>query len=313
MCSLIWVALALRPCLARGGAVLVEVDDSASDLLDARSARRLVALELADIEVPPLSGKARGPAPLFFRVLRVDGDLRIELWQRGDYLGARLVSGTKAGGQLGARRVALAAAELARGVQRKRQVQAQRERALAQERANVAAREASRAKDGPLALRPSLAAADIGALSATLFGPRLLGQWTFAPRARLDGGFAWLAGRSPEASRSEWLELSLSPMRRVSLANSLELDLGANVAAAWLRLGRVRGVDRIPDQSETWSARAAVVVRLEPRLTRRVRLSVGTEMGLLLREVPFQALSGENGRLRGMWLGFDVGVVLTPR
>jgi hypothetical protein len=44
-----------------------------------------------------------------------------------------------------------------------------------------------------------------------------------------------------------------------------------------------------------------------------LRLSVGIEAGVLLREIPFEPLSGGSDRLRGMWLGLDAGVVFTPR
>ena len=292
--------------------MLVEIGDSAESLLDARATRRLVALELADIEVLPESGYKR-PGSLFFRVLLVGQDVRVELWQRGEYHGARLVSGSNAAGQLGARRVALAAAELARRLQKKRQVQAERERAAERVRELLAAEQARRALDGPLAVRPSLEVATIGSMDATLAGPRLLGQWTFAKRARIDAGFAWLAGSAPLAANAEWFELSLAPMRRVSLAESLDLDLGVSVAAVWLRMAKVRGVDAIPDQSETWSARAAAVARFEPRLSRRARLSLGVEAGLVLREIPYQPVNGEAQRLGGLWLGLGVGIVYTPR
>ena len=292
--------------------MLVEIGDSAESLLDARATRRLVALELADIEVPPERGYQRAGS-LFFRVLLVGSDLRVELWQRGEYHGARLVSGSNAQGQLGARRVALAAAELARRLQKKRQVQAERERAAERLRERLAAEQARRALDGPLALRPSLELASIAGTRAELAGTRLLGQWTFAKRAHLDLGFAWLAGSAPARANSEWLELSVAPMRRVSLLESLDLDLGVSVAAAWLRLAKVRAVDAIPDQSETWSARAAVVARLEPRLSRRVRLSFGSEVGLVLRDARYQPLSENAQRLGGLWLGLGLGVVYTPR
>ena len=307
-----------REGLARGVPVIVEIDDSAELLLDARATRRLVQLELSEIEVPQAStakdsGAKRARAPLFFRVVRADQDVRVELWERGDYYGARVVSGSNAAGQLGARRVALAAAELARRLQKKRQVAAERERVAELARAEEAARQARRALDGPLALRSSLEVATIGGLLATLAGPRLLGQWTIARRARIEGGFAWLAGSAPAAAHSEWLELSLAPMQRVSLAEGLDLDVGLAVAAAWLRLARVRAVDAILDQNETWSARAAAVVRIEPRLSRQMRLSLGAEAGLLLREVRFESLSGSAEGLHGAWLGFGVGVVFTPR
>jgi hypothetical protein len=304
-------ALSTAPCAARGP-VLVEIGDSAESLLDARATRRLVALELADIEVPPETGyKHQGS--LFYRVLLVGQDVRVELWQRGEYHGARAVSGSNASGQLGARRVALAAAELARRLQRKRQAQAERARAAERAREQLALELARRGLDGPLALRPSLELATIAKMDATVIGPRLLGQWTFAKRTRIDAGFAWLAGSAPASANSEWLELSVAPMRRFSPAESLDLDFGLSVAAAWVRMARVRGVDAITDQSETWSARAAAVGRLEPRLSRQVRLSAGLEAGLVLREIPYQASNGTAPRLGGLWLGLGVGIVYTPR
>jgi len=307
------VTLASRESLARGGPAVVEIDDSAESLLDARATRRLIQLELSEIDVRPASGNKRARAPLFFRVVQVEHDLRVELWERGEYHGARVILGSNAAGQLGARRVALASAELARRLQKKRQMQAERERVAELERAREAELEASRALDGPLALRSSLEVASIGELSAKVAGPRLLGQWTLAGRTRVEAGFAWLAGSAPAAANAEWLELSLAPMQRVSLTRAVDLDLGLAVAAAWLRLAKVRGVDAISDQNETWSARAAAVVRIEPRLSRQVRLSLGVDAGLLLREVRFQSLSGSAERLHGAWLGLGVGVVFTPR
>jgi len=209
--------------------------------------------------------------------------------------------------------VALAAAELARRLQKKRQMQAERERLDAAARAAARAREAHSTLDGPLALRPSLLVANVGDMASVLAGPRLLSQWTFAPRTRLDAGFSWLAGSAPDSSKTEWLELSVAPSQRVPLAETVDLDLGVSVAAALVRFARVRGVDTILDQSETWSARASAVLRLEPRLTRQLRLSFGVEAGLLLREIPFEPLGGGTDRLRGLWLGLDAGVVFTPR
>ena len=310
---MLFCALLSRESRALREPVLVEIGDSAESLLDARAARRLVQLELSEIDVPPAPGNKRGPAPLFFRVVQVGHDVRVELWERGEYHGARLVSGSNAAGQLGARRVALAAAELARRLQKKRKMQAQRERLAELARTEEAAREARRALDGPLALRSSLEVATIGKFSSVLAGPRLLGQWTFAQRSRIEGGFAWLAGSAPASAHAEWLELSLAPMQRVALSDAVDLDLGLTVAAAWLRLGKVQGVDAIADQNETWSARAAAVFRVEPSLNRQLRLSLGLDAGLLLRQVRFQSLAESTERLRGAWLGLGVGVVFTPR
>jgi hypothetical protein len=312
VCALSALLLVAHPSFALDTPVVVEIGDGAASLLDARATRRLIALELADVNEPRLDSAKRARSSWFFRVVQVGQDLRVELWERGEFHGARVVSGQNAAGQLGARRVALAAAELARRLQKKLQVQAEREHSEEAARLLARAREARRTLDGPLALRPSLEVADIGGMSATLVGPRLLGQWNFAKRARLDGGLAWLAGDAPDSAQVEWLELSLTPSARLPLSSALDLDLGADLAAAWVRFGRVRGVDAIVDQSETWSARAAGSVRLEPRLDRKLRLSIGASLGLVLRDMPFEPLAGGADRLRGMWLSLDVGVVFTP-
>lgn len=300
------------PCAASAEPALVEIEDRAGRLLDERTTRRLVALELADIDVPPASGNKRVHTPLFFRVVQVDHELRVELWERGEYYGSRTISSSNAAGQLGARRVALAAAELARRLQRKRRLQSERQRKSELARASRAASEARRAVEGPLALRSSVEAISVGTLSTQLFGPRLAAQASLARRVRLDVGMSWLFGRAPAAANLEWLELSLAPMRRFSIGERFDLDFGLALAAAWVRLARVRAVDEIPDQSESWSARSAVVLRAEPTLARHVRLSLGAEAGLMLRAIRFQALSSSAERLRGAWLGIGVGVVFTP-
>jgi len=43
-----------------------------------------------------------------------------------------------------------------------------------------------------------------------------------------------------------------------------------------------------------------------------LRLSLGAEAGLVLRELPFAPLAGGSDRLRGAWLSVDLGVVFTP-
>ncbi|HEX3773861.1 MAG TPA: hypothetical protein VHV51_05305 [Polyangiaceae bacterium] len=304
--------LLARPSRALDAPVAVEIGEGAETLIDARAARRLIALELADVNLPRLDSSKRQRPALFFRVVEVGQDLRVELWERGEFLGARTVSGTRAAGQLGARRVALAAAELARRLQRKRQMQADHERIEEARRKAAREREARRTLDGPLALRPSFEAASIGRASALLFGPRLLAEYNVAPRARIDGGLAWLGGSAPDDSKVEWLELSLAPSARLPLSEALDLDLALDLGAALVRFERVRGVDAISDQHETWSARAAAVVRIEPRLTRNLRLSIGASGGLVLRETPFESLAGGADRLRGAWLSLDLGVVFTP-
>lgn len=311
MCAGLWFFHGQR-AHALSEPVVVEIDDGAEALLDARAARRLLALELSDIAVPASGPGKHQRSTLFFRIVQNGENLRVELWERGELHGARVVSGSRVAGQLGARRVALAAAELARRLQKKRQIQADRELHEARSRALAAEREARLTVDGPLALRPSFEGASLGRFSSLLFGPRLVGQWSFARRARLDGGAAWLSGMAPNEAKLEWFELSVAPMVRIPLSEAWDFDAGAEAAAAVARFASVRGVDSIVGQTETWSARAALVLQLEPRLSRRVRLSLGATGGLLLREMPFEPATGGRSRERGAWLALDLGLVFTP-
>ena len=92
--------------------------------------------------------------------------------------------------------------------------------------------------------------------------------------------------------------------------------MGANIVRRLMRDDHSCVVyDRDPAPGKALAAegaRAAGSLRLEPRLSRKLRLSVGTAAGLVLREMPFEPLSGASDRLRGLWLSFDLGVVFTP-
>jgi hypothetical protein len=309
------VAVALfspRRAFAFDDTIVIEIDENAESALDPRVARRLIGLELADLDMRAPNAGLRRNGSLFFRVLGQNGDLRVELWDRGEFHGARLVSGSNAKGQLAARRVALAAAELARRLQKKRLLAAAREQAQALKLQADRDREARRTLDGPLALRASAEAASIGGAAALLVGPRTIGEFGLARQLRLDLGGAWLSGATRDSTRLEWFELSLSPSRRFALGNATDLDLGFEVAAATAHFSRVLAVDAIAGQHETWSSRAAVVARFEPRISRNIRLSLGAAGGMLLRALPFTPVSNAETRLAGAWLSFDLGVIVTP-
>ncbi|HMR08263.1 MAG TPA: hypothetical protein PKA88_20920, partial [Polyangiaceae bacterium] len=65
--------------------------------MDAQLARRLIRIELGDIEVPsrPTDKYPGAASTVFFRVLAPSHDrLHVELWDRGDFYGARGVSVT---------------------------------------------------------------------------------------------------------------------------------------------------------------------------------------------------------------------------
>jgi hypothetical protein len=299
---------------ARPASVVVEIDPAAERLVDARSTRRLVPLELSDVAVP--AGRARGAPVLFFRVLgRPERGLRIELWERGEYHGQRTLSSGNENPQLVARRVALAAAELGRRLARKREATLAREE---RQRAFHLAREKEqreRTQEGPLALRSELWSGGVPD-RLMLLGTRLVGEISLQHALRLDLS-AELAGGWLEGGRGSDLTttlggLRLGPARRFVLGSSLDLDLGAGVSALLLQAPGARSLDAVIDQTTTWTARLDASARLELRLSRQVRAALGGELGGLLRGVRYVGTESEPLWLRGVWWGAGVGVVVTP-
>jgi hypothetical protein len=308
-------ALGLALCLlapaleAQPGAVAIEVEARAEALIDARAVRRLVQLELADVKVPPLAGEHE--AALFVRVLVAgDNQLRVELWERGNAHGARLVLGAQGSAQLLARRVALATAALARELGERRRDEAVA-RAREQRRALAFARAArDRTLDGPRALRVGVA----GSLGRelALLGPSLTAELHAYHAARLDLGASLGIGRVAPGTPVESFGLVLGPARRFVLSPRWDLDLGLQAEAAVLALPSVRSVDGIPGEHQTWSARLEARARLEPRLSRAVRLALGLGGGTLLRDIPLVLENGEARRVRGPFASAEISLVLTP-
>ncbi|HEX2871237.1 MAG TPA: hypothetical protein VHP33_08275 [Polyangiaceae bacterium] len=295
---------------AASPSVVVEIDAPAERLVDPRSARRLVPLELSDVAVP-VGSSSRGAPVLFFRVLgRTDGSLRIELWERGEYHGARLLGGAGENPQLVARRVALAAAELGRRLARKREAALQRDERLRKAREARAKVLRERTQDGPVALRAELG---VGAVPGKLllFGQRLSGELSLSGPLRLDvGAEAWGGSLQPSLG-TELHGVSLGPAYRVVLTRGLDLDLGLQAAALLIQAPAARSFDAIAAQSSSWTARLALTARFELRLTRQVRALLGAEAGSLLRSVPYESDGGPE-RLRGSWWGASLGAVVTP-
>ncbi len=292
------------------GSVVVEIDAAAERVVDPRSARRLVPLELSDVAVPASSGVRGGPV-LFFRVLgRPDGGLRVELWERGEFHGARTLSGANANLQLVARRVALAAAELGRRLARKRDAQLLRDERLRKARAARAREQRDRTQDGPTALRAELAFGG-SPRKLLLFGQRLTGELSLTGPLRLDvGGELWAGSLTPHL-RVELQGVSLGPAYRLGLTRGLDLDLGLQAAALLVQVPKARLLDGLVDQNSSWSARLAGATHLELRLSRQLRAVAGLEAGGLLRAMPYSTAASFE-RLSGFWWSGSVGVVFTP-
>jgi hypothetical protein len=260
--------------------------------------------------VPPRAGEPE--AQLFVRVLSsAEGQLRVELWERGEQHGARLVSGVQNAPSVAARRVALAAAELARGLRQKRRLQAVE---VERKRRRIAREERlarSRTLDGPAALRTG--GEWVWGRNLWLAGPTLDGEANLFGRLRLDLGASWTFGRlTPGRTNVEALALRAGPARRFVLGTHTDLDVGARAEAALLTFHGVRGVDGMREEQQSWSARTLAVVRFERRLGRSVRLELGALGGFSLRRVPVTLADGRSLRIGGGLVGAELGLVLTP-
>ena len=311
-CGLLALAFALSLSLhahAAPASVVVEIDGAAERLVDPRSARRLVPLELSDVALP--ASGARGAPVLFFRVLgRTDGSLRIELWERGEYHGARVLSGAGENPQLVARRVALAAAELGRRLARKRDATLARDERLRQARAARAREQLERTQDGPVALRSELG---LGTVPGKLLwlGSRLNGELSLRGPWRLDVGAELGGGSLTPGLASELSGVSLGPAYRLLLTRSLDLDLGLHAAVLLFQVPQVHALDARVAQTSSWTARFSLTPRFEVRLSRQLRALLGAEAGAILRPVPYETEQSSK-RLSGLWFGASLGLVVTP-
>jgi hypothetical protein len=301
--------------LALPATVVVEIAPEVERMVDPRFARRLVQLELSELEVPPAPTVRNQPTALFFRVVPMDETtIRVELWERGNFHGARTISTLKGNAQLHARRIALAAAELARRLRRDRSAQAARLRREARAAASAASAEALRRKTPRLVVAPSLGGYLVGPDDLWLAGPTLRAA-VHAGAAHLDLGASWWPGRTrADGARSslEWSELSLAPGASLDLSRSFGLDVGLVAAAAMVRFGRARAVDAIAHQKETYSARLAAQAALTLSLSPSTRLALAPEAGAVLRHLPVTLLDGTSRRYGGLWLGVGLSAQIEP-
>jgi len=292
---------------------VVEISPAAGEVLNDGVTRRLIHLELAETKVTPNPSRpdSRG-LTLFYRlVLTPAGELRIELWELGEFYGARRVSTAHGDKKLLARHIALATAELAQRLSRAHSQKAkQLDREARQERESQRER-LEQARRERWALVSQGSAAWLPDQDAWLAGPRLGVQLNHPFRGRVEWSAAWLFGAArgiPEVSGLEWLELRAAPQFRF---DAQDLALGAEFAAASVSLGGPVSVDAIPQQRQTWSARAGLHLEYQPRLAEQLRLHLAGDASFLLRNIPIETETA-NERLRGAWFGLSLGIVVEP-
>ena len=271
--------------------------------------RRLVQLELADVDVRPAPGQR--DTVLFVRVLGAgEGQLRVELWERGVAYGSRIVAGATGSAQLVPRRVALAAAELARELRDERDdaaLEAEEQRKRALEAARIARH---RTREGPRALRAGFAG--LLATDLALAGTELAGELTLYRNLRLDVGAGLLIGGVDAHHAAEGALVQLGPSRRLALGRAVSVDGGLGVTAYVFNFPNAYAVDGIPGQHQTWSASFDGHFRLEPRLSRTVRLALGLGGGIFLREMPVAIEVGDLRKISGIFATGELSLVITP-
>lgn len=305
-CGLALLALA-RPAQATLRSV-VEVDEPAAQLLDVQVTRRLIQLELREIDLD--LGEAvqgGGPPVLYFRIFAIsDAVLSIELWDRGRFFGERRVS-AQGSALLRARRLALASAELARLAKKLlARENARKERAR---RARNDEPEGALSLPASVRLTPAVHGALVDDGKLWLIGPRLATALVLHGGPRLDLGLGWHMGALRQKGGNatvSWSEVSLAPAYGWTFARH-GFDLGASVAVSAVSAHDVVIGQGTNGSLHTWSAQLALLLRHHLQLAPFVRLSTGAELGHLLH--PIELPSGSE--VNGFWFGLNLGVELT--
>ena len=92
----------------------------------------------------------------------------------------------------------------------------------------------------------------------------------------------------------------------------LDVDAGVGASALLLQVPAASSLDGVVDQTSAWTARLDAGLRLELRLSRQVRATLGSDVGGLLRSVRYAGAGGEPLWLRGVWWNAGLGLVVTP-
>jgi hypothetical protein len=294
--------------------VTVEVTDAAESLLDSRLARRLIALELSDVELPTSSDRApsrvevtkgvRRSEVVFVRLLGDGEVLTVELWAQGKLAGERRigVAGTE---ELQARRVALACAELARHLREARL--GERQRILREHLfPSVTDGAPSYSVSVSLGVAVSTRAAWLPVAQSALIGPRIA-AWVRSQQGfglELEGGYYHAVDSN---GIRFWAELGLRPSWAFALSGDLGLTVGPSASVALVDVGNRSSVVGAFESQQTWSAKTALNAVLTYRLAPRTNLTFGPEVGLQLRDVHLEPRVLGPTHLRGAWIGFGLG------
>ena len=316
--ALIGLCLAMGLCsfskVSHAVAVTVEVASDVEELVDAPLARRLIRLELADVELPKVNGATptrpvltttqRLDEVVFVRLLRQGDGLLVELWAKGELYGERrLVFSSNEQHQ--ARRVALASAELARGLREARV--RERQRLLREHLAPNPITTPDYVTKVNVAGLATVAAGVWPGADTMLVGPRLFLNAVTESGVGVGITGAVLTSTAASVVRS-WTELGFRSSWRHVLSRHLELAVGLDVAAGVVDIAPNASFDGSEVSQQTWQAKAGLDAHLEWRIEPQVSLVVAPEAGLFLRELRV-VREGTSETLEGPWVGVALGVL----
>ncbi len=300
-------ALSITSLARAETALAIEIAADAEAELDLKLVRRLIALEIADVEVPPdPTREGATDVVLFFRVLRSDDPsqpdtLSVELWELGVLHGSRRVS-TGGSERLTARRVGQAAAQLVLNLRKRRLALKRRLEREALARARAASEPRPLKLGAGLSLDAAARGALVGSDGAWLSGVALEPTLRFEGGPRVGLGLGMLAGGAPSGGGWRWYEASISPGYELSATPHVSFGVGATLGAAAVQVLRATEVAGARGTT-TLGARAALDLRLDLRLSPHTHLSLGPELGALLTPISYQGAAGDSGTLSGLWLG----------
>ncbi len=295
--------------------------------IDESVVRRTVALELRDVQIPPRPEScSRSPGEvdgedivsLYVRVISDDKKLMVSLWDRGEYVGKRSISGT-GHASVKARRVGLAVAELVR------QLGDTRKRALIQQEHELVLEEQREAS-----LRDKKAREALGLRSSVDTVGITRGAWLLGPSVGLDFngyfplGFSvragWLAGTVPVLKNAtlgqtspgfSQFDLSFGVAYQYRVSARTQFLLGALLAASAVHVSGATEVDDIAGQRDTWSSRLGARIGARRQIRGQVWGHLELNAGALLRPIPMTR-GGEDLRLGGPFVGASLGVTVAP-
>lgn len=275
---------------------------------------RTLSIELRDETIVGRPGETSDAVALYVRVSYETVNLRVEVWDRGDPAGARVVSGHGAPA-LVARRVALTTVELVRKLSQRRSTE--HRKALAEEverRREETARQRERERERPrlvAALRggglPSAGAALGPELGVTLNGddPLRFGVglgYGLGVLSALRG-----ASGSGVPSFSLWsVELSASYVFRGP--KNFEFSLGPSVRASALHVGAPAELGSTGNE-DALTAQAGLFLQFEPRLSERLGAFLRADGAIVLSPIDLRSDSAD-ARWEGLALGLTLGASL---